>query len=83
LEAVLQQWSGKKQSRLVVKRGQEHLFLLLEDVVLFYTENKIVYVIDKQGKKYLLDKNLSDLESELTRLFFSGQTGSTLSTSTI
>jgi DNA-binding LytR/AlgR family response regulator len=65
LDAVLQQLGIRKKSRLVVKRGQEHLFLLPEDVVLFYTENKIVYIIDKNGKKFLVDKNLSDLEEEL------------------
>jgi len=65
LNTLLQQINGKKHPRLVVKRGQEHLFLLMEDVVLFYTENKIVYIIDKNGKKYLVDKNLSDLEESL------------------
>ena len=65
LDAVLQQVHAKKQTRIIVKRGQEHLFLLMEDVVLFYTENKIVYIIDKNGKKFLVDKNLSDLEEEL------------------
>lgn len=65
LNAVLQQISSRKQPRLVVKRGQEHLFLLMEDVVLFYTENKIVYIIDKNGKKFLVDRNLSDLEETL------------------
>ena len=55
----------KKKSRIVVKRAVEHLFLLLEDVVLFYTENKIVFALDKEGKKYMVDKNLSDLEEEL------------------
>jgi DNA-binding LytR/AlgR family response regulator len=40
-------------------------------VVLFFTENKIVYVIDRSGKKYLVDKNLSDLETELdSKTFF-------------
>lgn len=70
LDAVLQHLNGKRQQRLVVKRGQEHLFLLLDDVVLFYTENKIVYLIDKNGKKYLTDKNLSDLEEELDEALF-------------
>jgi DNA-binding LytR/AlgR family response regulator len=65
LDTVLQQLNVKKHPRLVVKRGQEHLFLLMDDVVLFYTENKIVYTIDKSGKKYLVDKNLSDLEAQL------------------
>lgn len=70
LDAVLHQLGGKKQLRIVVKRGQEHVFLLLDDVVLFYTENKIVYIIDKTGKKYLADKNLSDLEEELDKTVF-------------
>ena len=48
-----------------MKKGTENISLKLEDVVLFYTENKIVYVIDRSGKKYLADKNLSLLEQEL------------------
>jgi DNA-binding LytR/AlgR family response regulator len=39
--------------------------------VLFFTENKLVYVIDKNARKYLVDKNLSDLEVELdAKTFF-------------
>ena len=71
MEALLQLFRQKKKTRLVAKKGTEHVFLLLEDVVLFYTENKLVFVVDKDGRKYLLDKNLSDLESELDNdLFF-------------
>ena len=54
-----------KKTRIVVKRGIESIALPFEDIVLFFTENKVVYVIDKNGKKYLSDKNLSDLEMEL------------------
>lgn len=56
-----------KKSRLVVKRGIESIALPFEDIVLFFTENKVVYVIDKNGKKYLSDKNLCDLEMELDK----------------
>jgi DNA-binding LytR/AlgR family response regulator len=55
----------KRKARLVVKRGFRNVLLRLEDIVLFYTENKIVYTIDKEGRKYLCDQNLSDLESIL------------------
>ena len=48
----------------------ENIAMRLEDIVLFYTENKVVYVIDKSGKKYMADKNLSDLELELDETFF-------------
>lgn len=62
----LMQFNGlQKKSRIVVRKGIENISLLLSDVVLFYTENKITYVIDKNGKKYMSDKNLTDLEKEL------------------
>lgn len=71
LSNFLQNFDQQKKTRLLVKKGLENISLLLEDVVLFFTENKIVYVIDKNGKKYLIDRNLSDLEVELdTKMFF-------------
>jgi DNA-binding LytR/AlgR family response regulator len=61
----------RKRTRLVVKKGAENIFLFLDNIVLFYTENKIVYVIDHAGKKYIADGNLSALENELeSSLFF-------------
>lgn len=71
ISSFLQNFNRKQKTRLIVKKGQEHISLLLEEVVLFFTENKIVYAIDRQGKKYLADKNLADLENELdTKVFF-------------
>ena len=70
LSNFLQHFDQQKKTRLLVKKGLENISLVLEDVVLFFTENKIVYVIDKSGKKYLVDKNLSDLETELDKTFF-------------
>lgn len=60
----------KTKTRLLVQKGIENVLLRLEDIVYFYTENKIVYVIDKFGKKYLSDHSLSDLEKELNPLLF-------------
>ncbi|HSU28555.1 MAG TPA: LytTR family DNA-binding domain-containing protein, partial [Chitinophagaceae bacterium] len=67
---LIGQIDNRKKTRLVVRRGLEHIALRLEDIVLFYTENKLVYVIDKQGKKYLGDKNLTDMEEELDNTVF-------------
>ncbi|MEP6616483.1 MAG: LytTR family DNA-binding domain-containing protein [Ginsengibacter sp.] len=55
----------KKKIRLLVKKGIEYLPLQFEDIALFYTENKLVYVIDKNGRKYITDKTLNELELEL------------------
>ena len=70
VEKLSESFSGKKKNRIVVHKGIENVSLKLEDIVLFYTESKIVYVLDKCGKKYLCDKNLTDLESELDKNMF-------------
>lgn len=61
----------KRKSRLLLRKGYENIPVKLEDIALFYTENKIVYAIDSTGRKYVADKKLSELETELTTdLFF-------------
>ena len=60
----------KKRSRLIAQRGSENFALRLEDIAFFYTENKIVFVIDCLGIKYICDKNLSELEEELDKNTF-------------
>ena len=61
----------KKRTRLVVKKGVDNIFILLEKIVFFYTENKIVFAIDTAGKKYVRNGSLSMLESELDgNIFF-------------
>ncbi len=70
LSNFLQHFNQHKKTRLLVKKGLENISLLLDDVVLFFTENKIAYVIDKNGRKYLVDRNLSDLEVELDNKTF-------------
>ncbi len=55
----------RKKSRLVVKRGLEYISLKMDDIVLFYTENKLVFVTDVNGKKYIAENNLADLEEML------------------
>ena len=42
----------------------------MEEIVLFFTENKIVYVVDQWGKKYLIDRNLGELEEDLDNSIF-------------
>ena len=62
----------KKKSRLIVQKGLEYVPLFIKDVVLIYTENKLTYVLDKDGRKYVSDKNLADLITVLDKdQFFS------------
>jgi len=69
-EKFLQSFSGKKKTILIVKKGLEHIALRLEDIVLMYSENKIVYAIDKFGRKFICEKNLTELAQELDSTIF-------------
>lgn len=60
----------KRKTRLIVKKGMENIALKLDDVALIYTESKVVFVIANNEKKYIYDKNLSELEQELDKSIF-------------
>jgi len=70
LDNLVQYVASRKKTRLIVKKGMENISLRLEDIVLFFTENKIVYVVDQWGKKYLVDRNLGELEEDLDGAIF-------------
>lgn len=56
--------------RLIARKGLDHVPLKLEDIALFYTENRLTFLIDKEGKKYIVDNILSTLEQELDKTKF-------------
>jgi len=60
----------RKKTRLLVKRGMANIALRFEDIALIYTENKLVYVIDRFSIKYISSKNLSEIETLDTTVFF-------------
>ena len=70
LKNLLDLTSPKKKTRLIVKKGIENLSIRLEDIVMFYTETKIVYLIDKNEKKFIVDKTLNELEEALDNSLF-------------
>lgn len=59
-----------KKTRLLVKKGIENISIKYDDIVIIYTENRITYVLDSAGKKYLCDKSLNELEIELSDSIF-------------
>ena len=73
-ENILRLISGQQPAavqRIIAKKGTEFVALDLNDVAYFYTEHKIVFARDFTGRQVILDKNLSELETELdTRTFF-------------
>ena len=62
--------STHSKYRLIARKGLEHVPLKLDDIALFYTENRLTFLIDRDGKKYIADNNLSALEQELDKSKF-------------
>jgi DNA-binding LytR/AlgR family response regulator len=63
----------KNNLRIVVKKALGYHTVLVNDIVYFTTNNKLVFLIDKEGRKYLTkENNLSELEEKLinTHIFF-------------
>jgi two-component system LytT family response regulator len=56
----------RKKTRLIVRKGTENISLKNEDIVLIYTEDKLVFALDKDGRRYMIDKKLGELELELS-----------------
>lgn len=70
LKNLLHFFGTKNKKRIIVKKGIENISILLENVVIFYSENKLVYIIDNNNKKFITDKTLIDLEAELDNSIF-------------
>ena len=67
----LKNFFDKRKERLVVRKGFSSVLLRMEDIVLFYTESRVVYARDKEGRRYMCDQNLAELETLLdSRIFF-------------
>lgn len=59
------------KDRIVVRKGIEFQSMKTEDVAYFYTEHKLVFLVDKDGKKYMAHaENLTDLFTQLNKRIF-------------
>ncbi len=57
-------------NRIIARKGTEFIALGIDDVAYFYTEHKIVFVKDFEGRQMIVDDNLSDLEEQLDKQKF-------------
>jgi len=53
------------KSRIIVRKGTSFKALSTNDIICFYTQNKVVYAVTREGQKFIYDKNLSQLEQEM------------------
>jgi DNA-binding LytR/AlgR family response regulator len=63
--------SDRKRSRILVRKGAEFQTVRIEDACYFFTEHKLIFLVDKENRKYMAEKsNLSELEDELDKNLF-------------
>jgi DNA-binding LytR/AlgR family response regulator len=64
------QASARVKDRIVAKKGTEFIALKWNEIAYFFTEHKVVFVKDIQGRQYIVDKNLGELEADLDEKIF-------------
>lgn len=66
LHALLQNLSlTRNQRRFLVKKGTSVYPMEEDQVAYFFTEHKLVFLVDHAGKKYTLEQALADLENQV------------------
>jgi DNA-binding LytR/AlgR family response regulator len=69
LKLIYQQPTAPK-GRIVARKGTEFVALNYDEVAYFFTEHKIVFVRDFHGRQMIVDKNLGELEAEVSKETF-------------
>ncbi len=63
--------SVKTNRERVIARKRNHSVLIhVNDISYFFTEHKVVFLISKEGERFVVDDNLSILEAELPNTLF-------------
>lgn len=55
----------KFKSRFLVKMGEKMMSVETEDILCFFAHSGLVYLLNKGGKKYLMDQTLDEITKEL------------------
>lgn len=60
----------KWKTRIVVKKGMDNLVVKVTDIALFWIQDRIVFVLDRDANKYMMDKCLTDVSEQLDPALF-------------
>lgn len=66
----LARFSSAYKSRFLVKYGGHFQFKRTDEIAYFFADGKIVYLVSYEGKRYLIDYTLEELESQLNPVYF-------------
>lgn len=67
ISSVMQSFVDKKpfRERFLVKIRDKFIFILADEVAYFYSEESVSFLVTQQGKSFIFDNTLSQLEGEL------------------
>jgi two-component system, LytTR family, response regulator LytT len=70
LQDVKDNFTAKYKNRFLAKVGQRLFFVPVKDVAYFAADNKIVYLVTNEGKKYIVNITMEKLETMLDPVHF-------------
>jgi DNA-binding LytR/AlgR family response regulator len=65
IEQVKENFLNNYKSRFLAKVGKRLFFVPAEEVAFFLADNKIVYLTDREGNRFVINATIDKLESEL------------------
>lgn len=66
LEELLQKSAPKEyKKRFILKQNDQISILQVEEIAYFYSEDKVTFIVNRNGKKFLSDYSLDSLEEQL------------------
>ena len=70
MEQVKDNFSTNYKTRFLAKVGQRLFFIAAAEVAYFAADNKIVFLIDKEGNRFVINTTMEKLEAELNPKHF-------------
>lgn len=55
-----------RKERIVARKGNHSMLIHTNDIAYFFTEHKVVFLVNREGTKFVVDENLSTLETMLS-----------------
>lgn len=60
-----------EKSKIIAKRGNTYIPLNIRNIAIFYSVDRLIFAVDFSGKRFIIDKCLSEIEETVnTRNFF-------------
>lgn len=58
------------KKRMLVKKGTDYISIKVSDIAYLYATHKLICLVDSEGRKFILDQSLSDIEKQLDPALF-------------